>query len=102
MAWRLVKNEKFRRILFTITISLGLIAGYYSWDQARESAREHDENQQVIIFDMGILMENQKLIVENQKAFMRNGTLEDLRDINTDIAMNYSELNINPITGQPS
>ena len=105
MAWRLIRNQKYRRIAYFIGIVLGLIAAYYSWDQARESAQEHDENQKVLLFDMGILMENQKILVENQKIFMENGTSQDIKDIKTKLVHDYNELlysnmSVNPLTGQ--
>ena len=80
---------------------LGLVAGLYGWNQTKQDAQRHDENQQVLIYDMGILLDNQKQIVENQKVFMKNGTLSDLRDINMNIAEDYSQLPVNPATGQP-
>ena len=92
-----------RRVqLFLISLTLGIIAGLLGFNQAHEDRVRHEQNQLVMVHDMKILLDNQRLIVENQKAFMRNGTLEDLRDVNTDVITNYSELKVNPITGLPS
>lgn len=81
---------------------LGVIAATYSYNDARHNAQEHDENQKVLIYDMHLLAENQKILSDNQKAFIDKGLDATMREINTDLINNYSELgSVNPSTGQP-
>jgi hypothetical protein len=102
MAW----PQKRRNIFYLISLALAITGAIYGFNQAHEDRISHDQKQAVLLYDMKILLDNQKALVDNQKVFMKNGTLQDIIDINTEkFAENFSQIYdnkpVNPMTGQP-
>src|SRR5262245_66581068 len=96
MAWQ---DRKTR--LLIISLALGLIAGLYGLYQTHQDAILHDQNQDVVLYDMKILLDNQRIITHNIESIRENGTVGKLVELKTHFAYNYSQIPVNPMTGQP-
>src|SRR5262245_7134590 len=97
MAWY---HDRRMKVFFISTI-IGLIAGTWGLYQTWKFDQQHDQYQNVVLYDMNIMVKNQKILVDNQRNAIANATEAKLRDVNTHLIYNYSELNVNPTTGQP-
>lgn len=92
-----------RLIVYLISFALAAIGAGYSVNQSHHDTLVHNQNQQVVLYDMKLLLDNQKIMVENVKAIRDNGTFAQLRDLRQDFVTKYNEsLNVNPLTGLPS
>lgn len=97
MTWYKDKRVK----IFFISTIFGLIAGLWGLYQTAKFDQQHDQYQQVVLYDMNIMVKNQKILVDNQRNAIENATDAKLRDVNTRLIENYSQLGaINPATGQ--
>ncbi|HEY1247729.1 MAG TPA: hypothetical protein VGE97_01955 [Nitrososphaera sp.] len=95
MAWRERRTQ-----LFIISLFLGIIGAAYGVNQAIQDREQHKQNQFVLLHDLNIIVDNQKILVANQKDMLVNRSEAEIRDINTQLYSNYSQLPVNPITGQ--